>query len=81
MNVFLVISTLCVIALLFLSAFLVASLCVGDGFRARIAGVTFNLRNASFGRNYRRGFGSGAGSAGWEQIEMEDMLGEDSDSD
>ncbi|CAN9307038.1 unnamed protein product [Alternaria alternata] len=45
------------------------------------AGVTFNPRNASFGRNYTRGFGSGAGSAGWEQIEMEDMLGEDSDSE
>jgi hypothetical protein len=50
-------------------------------FRARFAGVTFNPRNASFGRNYTRGFGSGAGSAGWEQIEMEDMLGEDSDSE
>ncbi|EUC34623.1 hypothetical protein COCVIDRAFT_98788 [Bipolaris victoriae FI3] len=54
---------------------------MGEGFRARFAGVTFNPRNASFGRNYTRGFGSGAGSGGWEQIEMEDMLGDDSDSE
>lgn len=81
MNIFVIISSLFFISLLFFAAFLAASSCMGDGFRARIAGVTFNPRNASFGRNYRRGFGSGAGSAGWEQIEMEDMLGEDSDSD
>ena len=43
--------------------------------------MTFNPRHASFGRHYTRGFGSGASSAGWEQIEMEDMLGEDSDDD
>ncbi|CBX93941.1 predicted protein [Plenodomus lingam JN3] len=54
---------------------------MGDGFRARFAGMTFNPRQASFGRNYTRGFGSGASSAGWEQIEMEDMLGDDSEDE
>ena len=81
MNVLVLLSLLLFVPFLFCLAFLAASSCMGEGFRARIAGVTFNPRNASFGRNYTRGFGSGAGSAGWEQIEMEDMLGEDSDSE
>ena len=81
MNVLALLSLLLFIPFLLFLAFLAASSCMGDGFRARVAGVTFNPRNASFGRNYTRGFGSGAGSAGWEQIEMEDMLGEDSESD
>lgn len=81
MNVLVLLSLLFFIPLLFFVAFLAASSCMGEGFRARFAGVTFNPRNASFGRNYTRGFGSGAGSGGWEQIEMEDMLRDDSDSE
>ena len=79
MNVLVLLSLLLFIPFLFFLAFLAASSCMGDGFRARFAGVTFNPRNASFGRNYTRGMG--AGSGGWEQIEMEDMMGEDSDSE
>ncbi|KAI8942668.1 hypothetical protein NX059_000718 [Plenodomus lindquistii] len=81
MHVLLLLSLLFFIPLLLFLAFLAASSCMGDGFRARVAGMTFNPRHASFGRNYTRGFGSGASSAGWEQIEMEDMLGEDSEDD
>lgn len=83
MNVLVLLSLLFFIPLLFWLVFLALSSCMGDQFRARVAGipVTFNPRHASFGRQYTRGFGSGAGSAGWEQIEMEDMLGEDSEED
>ena len=83
MNVLVLLSLLFFIPLIFWLVFLALSSCMGDQFRARVAGipVTFNPRHASFGRQYTRGFGSGAGSAGWEQIEMEDMLGEDSEED
>ncbi|KAF1956037.1 hypothetical protein CC80DRAFT_414376 [Byssothecium circinans] len=54
---------------------------MGDNFRARIGGFSLNPRHTSFGRNYGRGLGGGPGTGGWEQIEMEDMLGEDSDID
>ena len=43
--------------------------------------MSVNPRHGSYGRGYARGLGSGAGSAGWEQIEMEDMMGEDSADD
>lgn len=81
MHVLLLLSLLLLVPFLFFLAFLAASSCMGDGFRARFAGMTFNPRQASFGRNYTRGFGSGASSAGWEQIEMEDMLGDDSEDE
>ena len=78
MNVLVLLSLLFFIPLLFWLVFLALSSCMGDQFRARVAGipVTFNPRHASFGRQYTRGFGSGAGSAGWEQIEMEDLMDE-----
>ncbi|KAF2083504.1 hypothetical protein K490DRAFT_51496, partial [Saccharata proteae CBS 121410] len=47
---------------------------LGDNFRASISGFSINPRHASYGRGYARALGSGAGQAGWEQIEMEDML-------
>lgn len=57
------------------------SSCLGDSFRASIAGVSLNPRHADFGRSYARGLGSGTGQAGWEQIEMEEMLDNVEDSD
>lgn len=81
MNVLVLLSLLFFIPFLFFLAFLAASSCMGDGFRARVSGITINPRHASFGRTYTRGMGSGAGSGGWEQIEMEDMLGNDSEED
>jgi hypothetical protein len=83
MNVLILLSLLFFVPFLFWLVFLALSSCMGDGFRARVAGipVTWNPRNATFGRHYTRGLGSGAGSAGWEQIEMEDMLGEDSEDE
>jgi hypothetical protein len=83
MNVLVLLSLLFFIPLLFWVVFLALSSCMGDQFRARVAGipVTFNPRHATFGRQYTRGLGSGAGNGGWEQIEMEDMLGEDSEEE
>jgi hypothetical protein len=83
MNVLIIVFLLFFIPLFFWLVFLALSSCMGDQFRASISGipVTFNPRHARFGRNYARGFGSGAASAGWEQIEMEDMLGDDSEED
>lgn len=81
MNVLLLLSLLFFIPLVLLAVFLALSSCMGDSFRASVAGIPVTFRGASFGRQYTRGFGSGAGSAGWEQIEMEDMLGEDSEEE
>lgn len=79
MNVILLLVLLFFIPLLFFVAFLALSSCMGDRFRARISGITFNPRHASFGRSYAQGLGAGGG--GWEQIEMEDMLGDDEEDD
>lgn len=81
MNVLVLLSLLLFIPFLLFLVFLALSSCLGDRFRARVSGFTLNPRHTSFGRNYGRGLGSGAGQAGWEQIEMEDMLGSDSESD
>jgi hypothetical protein len=77
MNVFVLLSLLLFIPFLFFLVFLALSSCLGDNFRARVSGMSVNPRYTSFGRSYARGLGSGAGQAGWEQIEMEDMMGED----
>lgn len=81
MGALVLLSFLFIIPFILFLVYLGLSSCMGDRFRARVSGITFNPRHASFGRNYRRGMGSGAGSAGWEQIEMEDMMGEDSEED
>ena len=81
MHVLVLLSFLLFVPFLFFLAFLALSSCMGDRFRARVSGITLNPRHASFGRNYMRGMGSGAAGAGWEQIEMEDMLGEDSEDE
>lgn len=81
MNILVLLSLLLFIPFIFFLVFLALSSCMGDGFRARISGLSINPRHGLYGRGYARGLGSGAGSAGWEQIEMEDMMGEDSDDD
>ena len=80
MNIILLLILLFFIPFLFFLAYLALSSCLGDGFRARISGATFNPRHASFGRSYARGLNSSMG--GWEQIEMQDMLaGADGEAD
>jgi hypothetical protein len=72
MNVLILLSLLFLLPFLFFLVFLALSSCLGDRFRARISGITFNPRYASFGRSYGRTVGGGIG--GWEQIEMQDIL-------
>lgn len=81
MNILVLLSLLLFIPFTFFLIFLALSSCMGDGFRARISNMSINPRHGSYGRGYARSLGSGAGSAGWEQIEMEDMMGDDSSDD
>ncbi|OJD24275.1 hypothetical protein ACJ73_04367 [Blastomyces percursus] len=55
------------------TAFLALSSCLGDSFRARIAGFSINPREAIYDRSYLRTM-TNSGSAMSEQIELEDML-------
>ena len=74
MNVLVLLSLLFFVPFLFFLAYLALSSCMGDGMRARVGGMTFS-------RSYARGLGGGAANGGWEQIEMQDMLGEDSEDE
>ena len=81
MNIWLLLTLLFFIPLLLFTVFLALSSCLGDGFRATISNISVNPRHGSYGRRYARSLGSGAGQGGWEQIEMEDMLGDDTDEE
>lgn len=74
MGALVVLSLLFFLPLVLFVVFLALSSCLGDNFRARVSGITSSARHASFGPSYARNLGSGAGQAGWEQIEMEEML-------
>ncbi|XMA18068.1 hypothetical protein WAI453_010859 [Rhynchosporium graminicola] len=56
-------------------AWLIVSSCLGDSFRLRVSNVSFNPRLALFDRNYVHTVTSN-GHGTWNQIEMDDMLGE-----
>lgn len=56
-------------------AWLIVSSCLGDNVRLRFSNVSVNPRQALFGRNYMRTVTSN-GLGTWNQIEMDDMLGE-----
>jgi hypothetical protein len=74
MNVLVLLSLIFFVPFLFFLAYLALSSCMGDGLRARVGGMTFN-------RSYARGLRGGGATGGWEQIEMEDMLGDDSEDE
>ena len=81
MNVFLLLFLLLGVPLIFFLVFLALSSCLGNDFRARVAGITFNPRHASYGNSYGRGLQGGAGTGGWEGIEMDELLREDSEDE
>ena len=56
------------------TAWLILSSCLGDDFRSRISSGSFDLRRALFDHNYLRTVTSN-GEGTWNQIEMNDMLG------
>ncbi|KKZ63665.1 hypothetical protein EMCG_02033 [[Emmonsia] crescens] len=73
MNVILLLSLLLLGPILLLIAFLALSSCLGDSFRARIAGFSINPREGVYDRSYLRTM-TNSSSAMSEQIELEDML-------
>ncbi|KAJ5042474.1 uncharacterized protein L3040_005018 [Drepanopeziza brunnea f. sp. 'multigermtubi'] len=64
-----------VVVLMLFVAWLIVSSCVGDSFRLRVSNISINPRQALFDRNYLRTVTS-SGQGTWNQIEMDDMLGE-----
>ncbi|KAI9053146.1 hypothetical protein LZ554_003412 [Drepanopeziza brunnea f. sp. 'monogermtubi'] len=64
-----------VVVLVLFVAWLIISSCVGDSFRLRVSNISINPRQALFDRNYLRTVTS-SGQGTWNQIEMDDMLGE-----
>lgn len=56
-------------------AWLILSSCLGDSFRLRVSNTAIHPRRALFDRNYLRSVTSN-GQGTWNQIEMDDMLGE-----
>jgi hypothetical protein len=56
-------------------AWLILSSCLGDNFRLTFSNVSINPRQMLFDRNYLRTVTS-SGHGTWNQIEMEDMLGD-----
>ncbi|OJD40683.1 glutamine amidotransferase type 1 [Diplodia corticola] len=81
MGIWIILGLIFFLPLVMFIAWMALSSCLGDSLRATIAGASMNPRQASFGRSYARGLGSGTGQAGWEQIEMEEMLDHVEDSD
>ncbi|KAF4555586.1 Hypothetical protein D9617_2g055480 [Elsinoe fawcettii] len=81
MNVFVLLGLLLGLPFILFIAWCALSSCLGDSFRARFGGVTINPRLGSYGRSYARQMTTGAGQGGWEQIEMEDMMDEQQDSE
>lgn len=79
MGIILLLTLLLFVPFLLFLVFLGLSSCMGDRFRAQVSGFSLNPRHGSFGRRYGQQLGTGVG--GWEQIEMEDIIGRDSDDD
>ncbi|KAK4544965.1 hypothetical protein LTR36_003870 [Oleoguttula mirabilis] len=69
-----IISIACFIVLVL--AFFALSSCLGDEIRATWSGHSRTARPTTYGLQYARVMGHGGNQAGWEQIEMEDMLDE-----
>lgn len=81
MNVIVLLVLLLGVPFLFFLVFLALSSCLGNDFRARVAGISFNPRHTSYGNSYARNLQGGAGSGGWEGIEMDELLRDDSEDE
>lgn len=67
---FIFIVCFCVLVL----AFFALSSCLGDEIRAAWSGRSRHELPTTYGLQYARVMGHGGNQAGWEQMEMEDML-------
>lgn len=76
MNAFLLFLILLITFLILTLIFFALSSCLGDELRAAWSGGRRNRRPVptTFGTQYARLMGHGGGQAGWEGIEMQDML-------
>ncbi|CAL3962628.1 unnamed protein product [Diplocarpon coronariae] len=66
---------LIIVLLTLLILWLILPSCLGESFRMRVSNVSINPPRALFGRDYLRTITSN-GQGTWNQIEMDDMLGE-----
>ena len=57
-----------------LLVFFAISSCLGDDIRAHFSGRRREVIPTTFGLQYAQMMGQGGASAGWEQIEMQDMI-------
>ncbi len=73
MNVFLLLMVGLASFLVLVLALFALSSCLGDEIRAVWSGRQ-RLAPTTFGLQYARSMGHGGNQAGWEQIEMEDLL-------
>ncbi|EMC91668.1 hypothetical protein BAUCODRAFT_300301 [Baudoinia panamericana UAMH 10762] len=74
MNGLLLLLIVLVSFLVLLLAFFALSSCLGDDIRAAWAGQRRSVVPTTYGLQYARVMGHGGTQAGWEHIEMEDML-------
>ncbi len=74
MNLFFLFLILISSFLILLLAWLAISSCLGDEIRAHLSRGSTRTIPTTFGQQYARLMGHGGNQAGWEQIEMEDML-------
>lgn len=73
MNTFLLLMVGLALFLVLVLALFALSSCLGDEIRAAWRGRQ-RLAPTTFGLQYARSMGHGGNQAGWEQIEMEDLL-------
>lgn len=74
MNSFLVLMILLLCFLMLILAWFAISSCLGDEIRAAFSSRRRNFVPTTYGQQYARMMGHGGNQAGWEQIEMEDMI-------
>ncbi|MCJ1251847.1 hypothetical protein MMC30_009085 [Trapelia coarctata] len=79
MHIFLALTLLVFPLLALFIAYLALSSCLGDSFRARIAGFPINPRRAVYDQNYLRTMTNPSTMS--EQIELQDILHESRDDD
>lgn len=73
MSSFLILTIILLSFFVLLLAWFALSSCLGDEIRAQFPGRSSRTIPTTFGQQYARMMGHG-NPAGWEQIEMEDML-------
>jgi hypothetical protein len=77
MEAFSILIILCVCFVILLIVWFAISSCLGDEIRAHLSGRSRRRIPTTFGLQYAQIMGQSGSTAGWEQIEMQDMLDSD----